>query len=458
MQLTVDGHDSSVDLCAGHPVADGRVDGVGKVDRSCALGQIDHVAPGRKHINLVGKKVGFDVFDKVGGVRILLAFDQLANPGEGGFLLGALQTVFIFPVGGDAVFGLGIHLFGADLHLKGDALGADDHGMQALVAVGLGGTDIILEPAGHRLIQIVDQTQDVVAVGQRFNDNAGGADVIQLGKPQILSVQLAIDAINALQTSLHLALDAHLIQLFDDTGFGLIQEISKTVILLLQIVGDLLITYGVQDLQAAVFQLPLDVLDTQTVGKGRVDLHGFHRDIPLLLFPLELDSAHIVQTVRQLDHNDADVLCHSNEHLAQVFHLLLFLGGIAGMLHLGQLGDAVHQHSHRLAKFLGYLGIAGFGVLDGVVEQTGHNGFRIQTHLLDVHRHRHGVHDIGLTALAQLAVMMLVGIIISPEDVFFILLREACRDRINLLVEFFQIFPHFLFVHRINPSISPSMF
>ena len=458
VQLTVDGNDSSVDLGSGHPVADGRVDGVCKVNGGSTLGQVDHVAPGRKHINLVGKEVGFDIFDKVGGIGILLTFDQLTHPGEGSFLLGALQAVFILPVGSDAVFGLGIHLLRADLHLKGDALSTDDHGMQTLVAVGLGGTDIVLETTGNGLIQVMDQTQHVIAVGQRLDDHAGGADIIQLRKTQILTVQLTVNAVNTLQTGLYLTLNAHLIQLFDDSSLGFVQKIGKTVVLLLQIVGNLLITHGIQDLQTAVFQLPLNILDTQTVGQGRINLHGFHRDIPLFLFPLELNGAHIVQTVGQLDHDHANVLCHGNEHLAQVFHLLLFLGGIAGMLHLGQLGNAIHQHGHRFAEFFGYLGIAGFGILNGVMEQTGHNGLGVQTHLLDVYRHRHRMHDIGLAAFAQLAVMMLVGIVISPEDALFFLFRESRCNFIDLLIEVFQIFPHFLFVHRINPSISPSMF
>ena len=342
MQLAIDGHDAAVDLCAGHPVAHGGMDGIGKIDGRRPLGQVNDVAPGGEHIDLVSKQVGLDIFDEIGGVGVLLALYKLADPGKGLLLLGAPQAVFVFPVGGDAVFRLAVHLLGADLHLKGDALGADDHRVQRLVAVGLGGADIVLEAAGHRLVQVVDHAQHVVTVGQLLDDDPGGADVIQLGKAEVLSVQLPVDAVDALEPGLYLALDAGLLQLFGDAGLGQVQKVREAVVLLLQIVRNLLVAHRVQDLQRPVLQLPLDPLHTQPVGQGGVDLHGLHGDVPLLLLPLELDGAHIVQAVGQLDHDDPDVLRHGDEHLAQVLHLLLFLGGITGVLHLSQLGDAVH--------------------------------------------------------------------------------------------------------------------
>ena len=194
------------------------------------------------------------------------------------------------------------------------------------------------------------------------------------------------------------------------------------------------------------------------MGKRRVDLHGFHRDVPLLLFPLELNGTHIVQTVGQFDHHHADVLCHGDEHLPQILHLLLLLGGIAGVFHLGQLGDAVHQNGHRLAKLLGHLGIVGLGILDGIVEQTGHDGLGVQIHIGDVDRHRHRMHDIGLAAFAKLALVMLKGIGISAEDVLPLVFGEGSRHVFDLFVQVFQISLHFLLSHTINPSKLPSVF
>ena len=82
--------------------------------------------------------------------------DRLADPLEG--LLGAQfvvgKALLVLPVGGDAVLRGVVHLPGADLHLEGDALPADDGGVEGLVAVGLGGGDIVLEPAQHGVEQL----------------------------------------------------------------------------------------------------------------------------------------------------------------------------------------------------------------------------------------------------------------------------------------------------------------
>ena len=70
-----------------------------------------------------------------------------------------------------------------------------------------------------------------------------------------------------------------------------------------------------------------------------VDLHGLQRFFPLLPGGLVLHGTHIVQPVADLNEDHPDVVGHGHEHLAQVLHLLLFLGGV---LHPGQLGDPLH--------------------------------------------------------------------------------------------------------------------
>ena len=87
----------------------------------------------------------------------------------------------------------------------------------------------------------------------------------------------------------------------------------------------------------------LDALHAQAVGDGRVDLHGFQGLLLLLAGALVLHGAHVVQPVADFDEDHPDVLGHGHEHLAQVLHLLLFLGDI---LHPRQLGDPLHQLRH----------------------------------------------------------------------------------------------------------------
>ena len=106
------------------------MDGIGKVDGRGPSRQIDHIPLGGKDKDFVTEQIHLDVLDKVLGLGVLLGFQQLTDPGKGLFVLLAFQPVFVLPVGGHAVFRRAVHLPGADLHLKGDALPADDHGVQ----------------------------------------------------------------------------------------------------------------------------------------------------------------------------------------------------------------------------------------------------------------------------------------------------------------------------------------
>ena len=86
--------------------------------------------------------------------------------------------------------------------------------------------------------------------------------------------------------------------------------------------------------------------------------------------------------------------------LAQVLHLLLFLGGV---LTPGQLGDPSTRSATVDAEELGDLLVGGPGVLDAVVEQGGDDGVGIQLQLRHNLRHCQGVGDIGGAILAQLS-------------------------------------------------------
>ena len=138
-----------------------------------------------------------------------------------------------------------------------------------------------------------------------------------------------------------------------------------------------------------------------------VDLHGLQRFFPLLPGGLVLHGTHIVQPVADLNEDHPDVVGHGHEHLAQVLHLLLFLGDI---LHPGQLGDPLHQLRHRLAEFFGNLLMGGVGIFDAVVEQGGNDRVHIQPQIGHNVGHCQGMDDIGLAALAQLPVVLRVRI------------------------------------------------
>ena len=148
---------------------------------------------------------------------------------------------------------------------------------------------------------------------------------------------------------------------------------------------DLLVDAGVQGLEGAVLQLPLDGVQAQAVGQGRVDLQGLLGLAGGVLRRDVLPGARVVEAVAELDEQDADVLGHGHDHLAD----RLGLGGLA-VLELVELGDAVDQQGDLVAE-VGPQAVQGVvGVLHGVVQEGGGERLGGQAELGEDGRHALG--------------------------------------------------------------------
>ena len=406
-QLGIKLGNMAVDLGGHHVIAHGGMDAVGKVDGRSPGGKIDHIPLGSKDEHLIGKHIHLERVDEVLGIGSLLILQQPAHPFIVVLVPGPLSVLLILPVGGDAVFGDFVHLLGSDLHLKGDAVLSHHGGVERLVHIGLGGADIILEAAQDGLIQIMDDAQDVIALRHGAHDDPEGKQVKHIVQGLILSIHLAVDAVGVLHATGDRALNARLLKALGDLVMDGGHEAVVLRGFLIQGLNDLLVTHRVQIFQAQILQLPLHLLHAQTVGDGGIDLHGLQGLLPLLFRSLVLHGAHIVQPVGHLDEDDTDVLAHGQEHFAQILHLLLRLGG---GLHSRQLADPLHNVSNGGGKGLGNVLMGGIGILDGIVEQGGGNGLRVQMQLLrhDLsHRQRMG--DEGRAVLAILTPVVLLG-------------------------------------------------
>ena len=174
----------------------------------------------------------------------------------------------------------------------------------------------------------------------------------------------------------------------------------------LQLPGDLAVGVGVHGLEGEVLELPLDLPDAEAVGQGRVDLSRLTRDALLLGRRQGAERAHVVEPVGQLDEDDADVLRHGQEHLADVLRLLLLMGQGA---ELAELGDAVDEACDIRAEVLLDVGERGLRVFRDVVKQRRRDGHRVQPHLGQDAGHGQGVGDVRLAAGPLLLGMRLVG-------------------------------------------------
>ena len=328
-------------------------------------------------------------------------------------------------MGGDAILSHAIHIPGADLHLKGDGLAADDGGMQALVAVWFWRRDVIFKAVRQRVVHVVDEAQRVITLGHILEDDAHGVNIVDLLEILILHVHLAVDAVDALDAVADGGfLDAVFRQML---GNGVADRVQELVAVLVQQVADGLVAHGVQVVQAAVLQLLLDIADAQAVGNGGVDLHRFQGLIAALLLRPGVAGAHIMQPVAQFNDHHADVLTHGQQHLAQVFGLAVL---DIGEFDLGQFGDAVHQQGHIGAKFLLDFGHRDGGILGHIVHQGGGDALAVHTQFHQNGRHRQRMADIRLTAAAALTAVGFLGQCVGTVDHVKIIGATAVHQRL----------------------------
>ena len=322
-------------------------------------------------------------------------FEQRAQPA----LLAAVADVARLleqPVGGDAVLGLLVHVAGADLDLDAPLLGPDHRGMQRAVAVGLGRADIVLEAPRHHRIGAVHDAERPVALLLRVGDDAKADDVGQLLEGELLALHLLPDGIGALFA----ARDGRAEPLLAQGGRqGLGDPLDHAAGLIAQGIEPRhhgAVAVGVELGEGEVLEFRLEGLQADALGERRVDLHGLLGDpLPLLRVGHVVERAHVVQPVGELDEEDADVLRHGEQELAQVL-------GLARLVRLqlqpAHLGHAIDEARRLLAEEVADLLDGGDRVLDGVVEQRGRDRRAVELELGQDAGDLDGMGEVGVAA------------------------------------------------------------
>ena len=112
-----------------------------------------------------------------------------------------------------------------------------------------------------------------------------------------------------------------------------------------------------------------------------------------------------MQAVGELDDDDANVLGHGKEHLSQRKRLLLVH---AVNFDVGELGHAIDELGHRIAKQAGNIGKRGLGILDGIVQQRGAHHIAVHLKIGQNDGNLDGMVNVHL-ARAALLVAVLLG-------------------------------------------------
>ena len=129
---------------------------------------------------------------------------------------------------------------------------------------------------------VVDDAQDIVALGHVVDDDPEGIEVEDLVHGLVLGIHLAVDGVGVLHAAIDVAVDVGLPQAAGDLVVDGGHEAVILSGLFIQSLHDLPVADGIQIFQAQILQLPLHLLHSQPVGNGGIDLHGLEG---LLLLP-----------------------------------------------------------------------------------------------------------------------------------------------------------------------------
>ena len=346
------------------------MDRVGEVDRRRTGHQVDDLAGGREDEDLVGEEIELHGIQELVGIReFLLPLDQLAKPVELRVVaLGADPALLVFPVRRDPHLGIAMHLAGPDLDLHPLAELADHGRMEGAVAVRLRQGDVVLEPVRHRRPHRVNLPEHRITVFDLLIDDDAEPDrVVDLLDLEILALHLRVDGGDVLQAAEDLGRDVDLGELGRDHPDHVLDVGLALVPGDVQLRLELRRRVGLQAPERVILELLLHPVHAEPVGERHVDVHRLLRDPPATRLLHVLDRPHVVQPIGELDHQDADVLGHRDQHLAEVLRLLL---SRAPELDPRDLRESLHEERHPLAEEAVDLLARGERVLQRVVEEA----------------------------------------------------------------------------------------
>ena len=141
----------------------------------------------------------------------------------------------------------------------------------------------------------------------------------------------------------------------------------------------------------------------EAVGDRRVDVARLLRDLDAALLRQVVQRPHVVEPVGELHQDDADVVHHRQQHLAEVLRLPLLARRERNRAELGDPFDDVgdvgaEQLLDPLDRRL--------GVLDDVVEEAGGDRHDVELHVGEQVRDLERMHQVGLPGMAHLSLVL----------------------------------------------------
>ena len=191
------------------------------------------------------------------------------------------------------------------------------------------------------------------------------------------------------------------------------------------------IGFRIERAERQVLELLAHLLHAHAAGERRIDVERLLGDAAARRRRHELQRAHVVQAVGELDQQHADVVGDRQQQLAQVFGLL---GLARDQLQPLQLGQPLDQRADLVAEHLVDLGAGGLGILDGVVQQRRDDGGIVELEIGEDRRDLERMREIGIAGCAGLRAMRLHGIDIGAVQQILVGVRVVGADAFDQIV------------------------
>ena len=189
--------------------------------------------------------------------------------------------------------------------------------------------------------------------------------------------------------------------------------------------------FRIEHAERQVFEFFAHLLHAHAAGERRIDVERLLGDAAARRRRHELQRAHVVQAVGELDQEHADVVGDRQQQLAQVFGLL---GLARHQFQPLQLGEALDQRADLVAEHLVDFGAGGLGILDGVVQQRRDDGGVVELEVGEDRRDFERMREIGIAGGAGLRAMRLHGVDIGAVQQVFVGIGIIGPDALDQIV------------------------
>ena len=323
---------------------------------------------------------------------------------------------------GDAGLGHAVHVVGTDLHLDRHAIGAEQRGVQRLVAVDARDGDVVLEAPRHRLVDAVHDAERAIAGVDRIDSDANSVDVDDLGQHRPLAQHLAVDAEQMLFARFHPPGNRRLLQRRLELRPDLVEEFLLVAAGALECALDHAVALRIKSLKAQILELELHRVQAEPLGHRRIDVERLARDGAALGGRQRIDGAQVVHAIGELDQDHAQVAHHRQQHLAEVLRLR-FLAILE--TDLIEFGHAIDDLGDIVAEAGSDIGLGDRGVFDDVVQNRPDDGVGVEMQVGEDLGRGHRVRDVRLARHALLALVRGGAELGGFPDALHLLVRQV---------------------------------